>query len=327
MRFGCSLEPDAESLVVIGDEQALSRVLGNLIGNAAKYSPGDSPVDVRVAREVRPFLGDAAVIEISDRGPGSPPRCARGSSSLSSGWSAINRLPGTGLGLAVVRNVIAAHDGHVQIVDREGGGTVIRVELPAQPPLSSTSSSPTRPVVRPPRPSVSRSSFGVSAYSTSVRHSSGNSMPAARAASGTSDVAVMPGIVLVSSSHTEPSSATIVSEREIPRHPEQPVRGDREPLAFLARTLADSRWNDVPAHSRNVLRVVVVELVLRIDLERRQRRYLVVAENRHRDLDAVDEALDDDDTVVLKRLLDGRRVARLPSARSSSRRSIPHLPA
>jgi signal transduction histidine kinase len=126
------LEPGAEDLVVIGDGQALSRVLGNLIGNAAKYSPGDLPIDVRVAREVRPFLGDAALIEISDRGPGIP---ADMRERIFEPFERLQRdqsTPGSGLGLAVVKNVIAAHDGHVQIVDREGGGTVIRVELPAK---------------------------------------------------------------------------------------------------------------------------------------------------------------------------------------------------
>jgi two-component system sensor histidine kinase KdpD len=40
--------------------------------------------------------------------------------------------PGTGLGLAVVKNVVVAHDGSVEILDRRGGGTVVRIELPAE---------------------------------------------------------------------------------------------------------------------------------------------------------------------------------------------------
>jgi two-component system, OmpR family, sensor kinase len=126
------VEADAEDLVVAGDGQALARVLGNLVGNAAKYSPADTPVEVWVLREIRPFLGDAAVIEVCDRGPGVPvemrevvfepfQRLARDESS-----------PGTGLGLAVVRSVVVAHDGRVRILDRDGGGTVVRIELPAE---------------------------------------------------------------------------------------------------------------------------------------------------------------------------------------------------
>jgi two-component system sensor histidine kinase MprB len=40
--------------------------------------------------------------------------------------------PGTGLGLAIVRNVVTAHDGRVEIRDRNSGGTIVRIELPAE---------------------------------------------------------------------------------------------------------------------------------------------------------------------------------------------------
>jgi len=119
-------------LIVKGDGQALARVLGNLVGNAAKYSPPETPLDVCVTREVRPFLGDAAVIEIADRGPGIP---AEMRERVFEPFERLGRdaeTPGTGLGLAIVRNVVIAHDGSVEILDREGGGTVVRIELPAE---------------------------------------------------------------------------------------------------------------------------------------------------------------------------------------------------
>jgi signal transduction histidine kinase len=126
------VEADAEDLVVTGDNQALARVLGNLVGNAAKYSPSDTPVDVRVLREVRPFLGDAAVIEICDRGPGVPLEMREVVFEPFQRLPRDESTPGTGLGLAVVRNVVVAHDGRVRILDRDGGGTVVRLELPAE---------------------------------------------------------------------------------------------------------------------------------------------------------------------------------------------------
>jgi signal transduction histidine kinase len=127
------IEEGATDLVVSGDAQALARVLGNLVGNAAKYSPDDTPVDVHVLREVRPFLGDAAIIEIGDRGAGVPAEMREVVFEPFQRLARDESMPGTGLGLAVVRNVVVAHDGRVRILDRDGGGTVVRVELPAEP--------------------------------------------------------------------------------------------------------------------------------------------------------------------------------------------------
>ena len=123
-----------EPLIVRGDGGALARALGNLVSNAAKYSPAETPVDVRVACDTRPFLGDTAIVEISDRGPGIP---AEMRDAVFEPFQRLERdeaKPGTGLGLTVVRSVIEAHEGRITASDREGGGTVMRVELPAESP-------------------------------------------------------------------------------------------------------------------------------------------------------------------------------------------------
>jgi two-component system, OmpR family, sensor kinase len=122
-------EPD-DDIVISGDSQALARVLGNLIGNAIKYSPTDSAIDVRVCKDSRPFLGNTCVIEVADRGPGIPEEMR---DLVFEPFERLERdaeAPGTGLGLAVVKNVVEAHDGRIQLGDRDGGGTVARVELP-----------------------------------------------------------------------------------------------------------------------------------------------------------------------------------------------------
>jgi signal transduction histidine kinase len=126
------VEQGAENLAVTGDGQALARVLDNLVGNAAKYSNPPHPVDVRVARESRPFLGDAAVIEVSDRGPGIPLEMRDLIFEPFQRLPRDEESPGTGLGLAVVKSVIVAHEGRVSVQEREGGGSVVRVELPAE---------------------------------------------------------------------------------------------------------------------------------------------------------------------------------------------------
>ena len=119
-------------LLVKGDGQALARVLGNLVSNAAKYSPPDTPLDVCVDLEQRPFLGETAIIEVADRGPGIPSEMRERIFEPFERLGRDDDKPGTGLGLAVVKNVVAAHDGRVDILDRDGGGMIVRVELPAE---------------------------------------------------------------------------------------------------------------------------------------------------------------------------------------------------
>lgn len=119
-------------LIVRGDGQALARVLGNLVSNAAKYSPPDTPLDVCVGLEQRPFFGETAIIEVADRGPGIP---AEMRERVFEPFERLGRdedKPGTGLGLAVVKTVVGAHNGRVDILDRDSGGTIVRVELPAE---------------------------------------------------------------------------------------------------------------------------------------------------------------------------------------------------
>ena len=124
---------DAPSeLIVKGDPLALARVLGNLVGNAAKYSPAEQPIDLCVGVDERPFLGTVALVEVSDRGPGIPAEMRERVFEPFERLARDEGAPGSGLGLAIVRNVVSAHDGRVLILDRDGGGTIVRVELPAE---------------------------------------------------------------------------------------------------------------------------------------------------------------------------------------------------
>jgi len=114
----------AEPTLVVGDRARLERAVGNLLDNAAKWSPPDQPIEVRVRD------GELAV---RDHGPGIDPddlpyvfdrfyraRRARG-------------LPGSGLGLAIVRQVVEAHGGTVEARVAAGGGALLRLRLPEAP--------------------------------------------------------------------------------------------------------------------------------------------------------------------------------------------------
>jgi len=100
-------------------------VLTNLIDNALKYSLGKQVVEVRVAVE-----GSSAIIEVADHGPGIPEGCAE---AIFEPFERLGRdasVPGTGLGLSVVRGVTESHGGTIVALPRDGGGTIMRLELP-----------------------------------------------------------------------------------------------------------------------------------------------------------------------------------------------------
>jgi len=110
--------------VVSGDETALHRLFENLLGNAAKYAP-TGPIDLRVAAE-----DSRVVVEVADRGPGIP---AEERERVLEPFARLERdldAPGSGLGLTVVRSVAERMGGRVEVRERDGGGTVMHVELP-----------------------------------------------------------------------------------------------------------------------------------------------------------------------------------------------------
>jgi signal transduction histidine kinase len=105
------------------DPAALQQVLGHLIENAVKYSPPGSVVTVRAGAE-----GGRAVLEVCDQGPGIPDDVdlfapfQRGEDTAD--------VPGVGLGLYVVRNLVRAMGGEVWGRRDEGGGSTFVVSLP-----------------------------------------------------------------------------------------------------------------------------------------------------------------------------------------------------
>lgn len=112
-----------------GDAFRLRQMLDNLIGNAVKYtSPGGS-VTVSTRRD-----GDDVEIIVTDTGIGIPaqdlPRIFehyfRSSAAIDSG------IPGTGLGLRIVREVVDAHGGTIAVDSEPGAGTIVTVRIPAE---------------------------------------------------------------------------------------------------------------------------------------------------------------------------------------------------
>lgn len=114
--------------LVQGDRRGLSQVLGNLLGNALKFSPDGAEVEVRI--EPR---GAVVRAEVRDAGPGIPAdeqatlfdRFTRGSSTIGQA--------GTGLGLMIVQQLVEAHGGQVGVHSELGAGSTFWFEVAADP--------------------------------------------------------------------------------------------------------------------------------------------------------------------------------------------------
>jgi len=114
---------------VIGDEQRLRQVLGNLLANATTHTPEGTPVEVRL----RPgTLRDepAAVLEVVDTGPGLASEAAERIFERFYRADEARSQGGTGLGLAIVAALVAAHEGTVEVDSEPGDGATFRVTLP-----------------------------------------------------------------------------------------------------------------------------------------------------------------------------------------------------
>jgi signal transduction histidine kinase len=110
---------------ITGDRAGIIRALTNLIANGVRY--GQS-VEIAARR-----LDDACQIDVADRGPGIPePDRRRVFERFVRLAPARREHPeGAGLGLAIVDQVIRGHGGTVDVLDREGGGAIFRMTLPA----------------------------------------------------------------------------------------------------------------------------------------------------------------------------------------------------
>jgi signal transduction histidine kinase len=121
-----TLAPGAEGLVVNADFPRLRQAVANLVDNAVKYTPPGGHVTIAARAEA-----GAVVIEVRDTGPGIPTdEQARVWERLYRGEAGRTER-GLGLGLSLVKAVVEAHGGAVQVSSAPGRGATFRVTLPA----------------------------------------------------------------------------------------------------------------------------------------------------------------------------------------------------
>jgi two-component system sensor histidine kinase KdpD len=116
--------PDDFPLVPM-DFTLMVQVLVNVLENAVKYSPDYCSIEVFA--ELR---DDTACIKIADRGEGIPPEDLTRVFDKFYRVQRPDSVSGTGLGLSISKGIIEAHNGNIYALRRDGGGTIIQIELP-----------------------------------------------------------------------------------------------------------------------------------------------------------------------------------------------------
>lgn len=114
---------------VNADDTALGRALWNLLDNAAKYSGESRDIDVALERN-----GKSVFVSVADRGIGIAPeerahlfsKFYRGEGAKRAG------IRGTGIGLAMVAQIVAAHHGRVSVASQPGQGSTFTISLPLE---------------------------------------------------------------------------------------------------------------------------------------------------------------------------------------------------
>ncbi|SMQ72293.1 two-component system, OmpR family, sensor kinase [Plantibacter sp. VKM Ac-1784] len=123
--------------IVLGEENKIRQVVTNLIGNALRFTPADSPIELAVGTDAR---AGTASIAIVDHGEGIPPQIRE--KIFQRFWRAdssrTRETGGSGLGLAIVASIVAAHGGTVDVTETPGGGATFRVILPLAPSAATS---------------------------------------------------------------------------------------------------------------------------------------------------------------------------------------------
>jgi two-component system sensor histidine kinase VicK len=127
-QFG--LQTPAEPIRILLDAAQMQLVLRNLLQNAVKYSPADTPITITLTTD-----NEAVLVAVQDQGYGISStdqaqifeRFYRGDLELT------HTIRGVGLGLAICREIVRAHGGRIWLKSEAGKGSTFFVQLPLQP--------------------------------------------------------------------------------------------------------------------------------------------------------------------------------------------------
>ena len=116
-----------EPVMIAADRMTIRQVIGILLDNAVRYGASADPVELGIRKE-----GDAAVITVTDHGPGIEARHLPHLFDRFYRADAARTEPGSGLGLAIAKQVVEQHGGTIEVTSDVGKGTTFTVILPVQ---------------------------------------------------------------------------------------------------------------------------------------------------------------------------------------------------
>ncbi|MCZ8309226.1 MAG: HAMP domain-containing sensor histidine kinase [Magnetospirillum sp.] len=126
--------PDAP-VPMRGDARKLAKAVLDLLANAIRFSPIGGTVTIGIGESTRGGIA----LWVGDQGPGIPPTDKRGlgAPQINSDNAYMQRTPGAGMSLAIVRHYVELHGGQLELGAGPGGGAAVTIRLPADRRLSA----------------------------------------------------------------------------------------------------------------------------------------------------------------------------------------------
>jgi len=124
---GRLIDVQAEWVVAEVDPPKIERIVDNLLANAVRHTPSDTPIRIAVEHQA-----DGVLIAVDDRGPGIAADEREAIFEIFNRGSGAGSRAGTGIGLSLVAQFAALHGGRAWVEDVPGGGSSFRVFLPAR---------------------------------------------------------------------------------------------------------------------------------------------------------------------------------------------------
>ncbi|MEZ4754502.1 MAG: ATP-binding protein [Bdellovibrionota bacterium] len=129
--IGLRMQTENSSVSAVVDELGLKRVLTNLISNAIKFTPKGGKIIVSARPEK-----EGTYLEVRDTGEGMEPSEVNKIFERFSRLEKHGAIAGSGIGLFVVKSIVNAHGGNIQVTSKVGEGTAFGIRFPSSPPVN-----------------------------------------------------------------------------------------------------------------------------------------------------------------------------------------------